>query len=160
MTSIQIPFTNAVIAQNKVTFMRETEAGELLIGIQPVIPAKVQPDDSPEMYAFEPTLTHPVIVQELGLPNRKIRYRVEAQYGRFVDVRGITHHLLLPVPGLSLRQQLSDAVFNKTMTLITEHNLQPAVAIEVIEQLYSVQMRAGIQHFFLHRVAKQSAPST
>ena len=137
MGTIQISFTNTVTEQNEVTFVRESEAGLLLIGIRPFILATYQPPDSTSAYPFQATLARPVLIQELGLPTRPIRYQVEAQYGRYIDERGITQHVLLPVPGVSLRQQVSDAVFEKIMLLIIEHKLPPTVAFKVIEQLYN-----------------------
>ena len=44
--------------------------------------------------------------------------------------------------------------------LIVEHHLPPMVAFQVIEQLYSVQIKAGIGHFFIHRATKQFVAST
>jgi hypothetical protein len=165
MSAIQIPFTNPVIEQNEVTFVREAadgepEAGALLIGIRPLIPATYQPLDSTAAYPFQTTLMHTVLVQELGLADCPIRYQVAAQYGRYVDARGITQHVLLPVPGLSLRQQVSDAVFEKAMSLIIVHKLQPMVAFQVIEQLYHVRIKAGIGHFFIYQAAKRLASPT
>lgn len=160
MGAIQIPLTNAVTAQNEVTFVRETADGQVFIGIRPWIPATYQPYDSAIAYPFQVTLEHAIPVQELGLPDRPIRYQVEAQYGRYLDQRGIIQHVLLPVPGLSLRQQVSDAVFEKAMRLIIDHQLHPTVAFQVIEKLYSVQIKAGIGHFFIHQAAKRLASST
>ena len=160
MGAIQIPFTTPVTEQNEVTFVRVTEAGPLLIGIRPFIPATYQPLDSPTAYPLQATITRPILIQELGVPERPIRYQVEAHYGQYRDERGITHHLLLPVPGLSLRQGVSDAVFAKVLMLIVEHHLPPMVAFHVIEQLYSVQIKAGIGHFFIHRATKQFVAST
>lgn len=138
MERVHIPFTTEVIAQNIVTFVREEENGDLIIGIRAERPAVWTPEGCERAYRFEVYTTDYIEVQELGLPNQNVIYEVEVKRCRLTDSDGKMHYFTLPINGLSLRVKMSQAVMEKALYFIIDRNQSLAETVILLKDLYGV----------------------
>lgn len=147
MKTISIPFTSEVIANNQVNSVEQKEDGELMISIEAILSDAYQPVDSEKQYSYKIDSIYTVMVQELGLPHQKVRYQVAAKLCHFTDDNGIKHHFSWPVPGLSLRLGLSEAVMNKMVYFLKNPHLSLEDILIFLDDLYQVQPTTGVFHF-------------
>ncbi|NEQ66713.1 MAG: hypothetical protein F6K21_14640 [Symploca sp. SIO2D2] len=147
MKTISVPFTTEVISNNQVSSVEQTEAGELIIGIEAILSDLYQPIQETKQYPFEISDTYTVMVQELGLPNQKVRYKVAVKQCYFIDGNNLKHHFNWPVKGLSLRLGISEAVIYKMIYFLQNTNLSFVEISNLLNDLYQVKPCAGVLNF-------------
>jgi hypothetical protein len=87
-----------------------------------------------EVYA-----TDEIIVQELGLPGQRVRYRVHVKRARYLNDAQEVKTFTLPVPGVNLRLGFSEAVVEKALYFLIDRNESLEETVILLRDLYGVE---------------------
>lgn len=151
---IQIPFTSEVIANNQVIGV--TQADETLwIDIEPHREYLYQRPDTSMSVPVEVYATDELIVQELGLPNQRVCYRVHVKRVRYVNDAEEIKTFTLPIQGVNLRLGFSEAVIEKALYFLIDHNESLEETVVLLRDLYGVQTSTSA----LDRLKRREADS-
>jgi len=151
---IQIPFTNEVIANNRVIGVTQTDE-TLWIDIEPRRESLYEQRDTSMPVPVEVYVTDELIVQELGLPNQRVRYRVHVKRVRYVNDAEEIKTFTLPIQGVNLRLGFSEAVIEKALYFLIDHNESLEETVVLLRDLYGVQTSTSA----LDRLKRREADS-
>jgi hypothetical protein len=117
--SIQIPFTNEVIANNRVIGITQAD-DTLWIDIEPYRAPLYERPDTAKPVAVEVYATDEIVVQELGLPGQQVRYRVHVKRVRYTNDAKEVKTFTRAAPGVNLRRGFSEAVIEKALYFLID----------------------------------------
>ena len=136
--SIQIPFTNEVIANNRVIDVIQTD-GRLWIDVEPHRAHRYERPDAGQPDAVEVYRTDIISVQELGLLGQKVRYQVHVKRVRYSNAAGEIKRFTLDVRGVNLRMGLTDGVIEKALYFLIDRNESLEETVILLRDLYGVE---------------------